>query len=286
MAQVKDAGLGLSEFLNGSDAPEGETPSQDEAPEIETKPQVEDEPAVEEKAEEKADEKEVKADSEEPKEPQIEEKVESKPHDWDSDDNPYKKQYFDTQRYATQVNQDNVNLKRQFEIINKKLDGTYDPETDVELQAPADQISAMAEVRGKALASREYAVEMAQRDGKDAAWVEARIAEFDRTYGRNPAIQARVLTSQSPVVEALKVLDEQSWLSTWGRDVKQIEAKIRDDERKKFEAKVEETVNKRLEERLKNIGKQPTGIREAHQVTEHSPNNGPQLESLEDILAG
>ncbi len=278
-----DAGLGLSEFLKSAPAPtEGEKPSQEAAaaPE-ETKSEAKPAEPVKEETKQ-VEEAKVEAKTE----VKEEKKEEPKPQaDWDADDNPYKKRYWQTQQYSTTVQQQNAELKKQLEVINKKLDGTYDPAEEAANQVPVDQMTAAAEVRGKAVASRDNVIEWAKANGKDETWVDKQIEAFDRTLGQDPLNQVRVLKSNSPIMEAFKIMQEHSHRQKWGKDFGEMEKNIRADEAKKFETKLDELVNKRLEERLKNIGKQPTGIREARESSVEK-NGAWQPKSLDEILAG
>ena len=284
MAQVNDSGLGLKEFLTSS-APEGDKPSQETAPAVpvveEKVSTVEDKPAVEAKKEVEA--APIKTETA-PKEKEEEPKIESKPLNWDADDNPYKKRYWQTQQYSTTVQQQNSELKRQLEIINKKLDGTYDPVADTPPPVQMEDVSAAAEVRGKALASKESVVDWARANGKDESWVDQQIEAFDRTLGQDPINQIRVLQSRSPVMEAFKIMQEHQTKQKWGGNLIEMEKRIRADEQTKQEAKIEELVNKRLEERLKNIGKQPTGLREARESSTETSNGSWKPKSLDEIL--
>lgn len=306
-----DTGLGLTQFLSkstsGAPAPAvGEKPSQP-ASVAETKPEVKTEAKTEAKVETKPEKvAEAPKVAEPAKETKTEEKVaapakdekkdekkeESSPtFDWEADANPHKKrasdlekQVRDTRNWATQVNQEKVELQRQLEIINKKLDGTYDPEKDIPAPPPVEAITTAAVIKDRAQSSLESAVEWATKNGKDREWVEKQIEHFDSTLGLDPLVQLRVLKSRSPIMEAFSIMQEEAAKRKWGNNLGEMERNIRADEAKKFETKLEEMVSKRIEERLKNLDKQPTGIREAREATTDSTSNGWRPKSLDEVL--
>jgi len=169
--------------------------------------------------------------------------------DWNSADNPYLKQYRDTASYATRVNQQNKDLARQMEIINKKLDGTYDPEQDKPLEPSSDELVAQAEIKGKVSASQAVAEE---RYGAEA--VQKLILDEHSPYARleasDPTIGPRVMASNAPILEAMAVLNEHVFFSKYGRDPegikKAITKEVLDVEREKIRAEVTKDVMARI----------------------------------------
>jgi len=169
--------------------------------------------------------------------------------DWNSADNPYLKQYRDTAGYATRVNQQNKDLARQMEIINKKLDGTYDPEQDKPLEPSSDELVAQAEIKGKVSASQAVAEE---RYGAEA--VQKLILDEHSPYARleasDPTIGPRVMASNAPILEAMAVLNEHVFFSKYGRDPegikKAITKEVLDVEREKIRAEVTKDVMARI----------------------------------------
>src|SRR3972149_4797266 len=234
----------LGELL-GQPAPKEEVaPSQaSEKPEEEAKPEE-----VKEKPEEKVAE-EVKEEKKPP-----EEKAEVKPSiDWEAEDNPFKSRYFNTQQWATTVNQENANLKKGLEIAQKKLDGTY-VEGEEFADAETLQRENDAEFKGSLTASHKVAGEIY---GQDYVYkmLYAPDAPFQQ-INNDPAVHYRVLHSEAPAQEAIKILKEFNFFNKYGRDVDKIESTIRE----KLKAEVKEEVTKEFKEKLKLKEKQPDGL--------------------------
>lgn len=213
---------------------------------IETKPEAA-APAKVEAAKEKSEAKpEVKAEAKtEEKLSEAEEKKKEEPpkFDWESDSNPYKKRYADTQAWRSREKQD---YDRQFEILNKKLDGTYDPATD-QPKAPAPQeIAVQAERFGRVASSLGAAYEL--YGGKEN--VDKAMIEFNRLYDNNTAVQTRILSSPLPVVEAMKVMEEAKVFSKLGSDPRKWEENLRKQILEAEEARITEKVSKELMARV------------------------------------
>ena len=234
-------------------APEGEKPSQEAKPEV--KEAKAEEVAKEAAKETPTPEAQAKTEAEKPKE------GESKT-EWDSDDNPWKqkatgleKQVKDGRDWTTTVQQNNVALKKQLEIIEKKLDGTYDPDTDRAPEPTRDQIELEAERKGRIAASEALAKQL---HGKET--IEQAMREFDEKFASNAFIQYRVLNAEAPVLEALKVLKQEKFVAKWSDDPEKIEKAIREDERQQMEKVIEEKVTKKVLARLNKKDETSQGI--------------------------
>lgn len=252
------------------------------------------EPSSSEKKEEKKADP-VKAEEPKKEEPKAEVKAEPKPSEikkeevkpspsvnWDGDENPYKKRYLDTQQWANGLNQQYLELKKNTEMINKKLDGTWNPEEEAKLSQPdPKQIFTQAEILGKVKSSSKIA---AQKYGADKvqAMIFAEGAPF-RKFDNDPYIQARVLSSDAPVLEAFAILEENEFRSKWGNDPKTIEENIKKSHEEELTKTITENVTKQLMERLSLKEKQVTTVGEARSA-EGSPkeSGAPTLKSIFD----
>jgi len=223
---------------------------------IETKP-AEVAPAKVEAAKEKLEVKpEVKAEAKAPvKPPEAEEKKkEDAPKiDWEAEGNPYKKRFTDTQAWAQRVNQEKQDLARQFEVINKKLDGTYDPTVDDRPKQTLDE----AAIKGRVEASENAAYDIygRQPDGqidyeKGRQVVEAGLAKFNQEFGQHQLVQMRVLNSRTPVIEAMKVMEEAEILRELGSDPRQWKKGLEKQVRESLEKEITEKVSKDLMARV------------------------------------
>lgn len=252
-----DNGLGLDSFLEGTSSGEtseetpAETPAETpvESAKEEVSPAGESEEIVKtEGSSETPEKQEVK------KEEKKEEKVEAPKIDWEADDNPFKKRYRDTQTWANKLNQEKLQIQqqqtamqKQLEILNKKLDGTYDETRDGQTGPSPDEIANASVTVGKTVASRQAAYQALGQDKVDAD-----LAEFHETFNANQLVQARVLQSDSPILEALQVLKEHKFITKYGRDPEVIISKLREE----FLAAERPVIEKQLrEELLKKIDK-------------------------------
>lgn len=273
-----DNGLGLSEFLDGKSHGESEPKEEVEASSSETTEEKKDETAkVEEEKKDDvstAGEKsgEVKQEGSPATDAKVEVKKEEKKEesqakpavDWESDDNPFKKRQRDTSAWANKVNQENAVLKRQLstmsqqmEILGKKVDGTYDPERDVirDDSPSPEQIATHAMNYGKTQASKQaaYTIHGQQKVDKE-------LEEFHTTFNENPVVQARVLGSDSPVLEAMKVMNEHRFMGKYGRDPESILSKIREEILKEEEPKIREKVRAEILVQSEKKDKTPSGV--------------------------
>lgn len=155
-------------------------------------------------------------------------------------------------------------------ILQAKLDGTY---KEPDKPSPEEERK-LAEFRGREAASRQVAFE---KYGEQT--VREKIYEKGSAYedlvGRKPWVQLRVLRSAQPAMEAMRVLEEQSFLEQYGEDPTQ------------WEAKIIEAVKPKLLEEFKQSLKPPTG-KEVPTVTDGRGDSGrhePER-SLTDIFYG
>lgn len=247
MADEKDTGLGLTEFLSATSEGE-ETPS----------PEVPTETVTETPAEEAKPEAEVKP--------------EEKPSfDWEADDNPYKQRYWETQKWANKVNQENIerqraidSLQQKLTVIDKKLDGTYDPDTDEPKAPPPPDVNEVAEssnVVGRIVASRQAAIEGYGQDFVENM-VFAPNSPF-RQIENSPYVQMRVLQSPAPVLEAIKIVKEKAFFDKYGYDFDAIEVNME----KALEGRIRDKVLKEVAGKASLRGTIPQGIGNAQNAT-------------------
>lgn len=290
--------------------PEGEKAEKKEVPE----PKEKKEPAPPEKKEEKkpsdekeADkkaspkkskekkppekpEKEAKTPAEEPKgEKKAEEK--EKPQekavlpDWESDTNPYKERFSqvekrqkDTASWANQVHQQNLALQKQVEIINKKLDGTYDPEKDKPREPSPDDRAFRAEISGRSRASFRAA---ASQLGEDK--VNGYLKTFSEVFGDDPLVNYRVNMADMPVMEAIKAVKTFEFFEKYGNDPDKIVEKIEAELTEKLIPKLREEESKKIMERLSKKEEQPKGFSEVRGESD-PPKATPKPSSLGQIF--
>lgn len=184
-------------------------------------------------------------------------KVDAPKSDWDSPENPYKKRYEDTRDYSTRVNQENAEFKKELAKINAKLDGTYDPSVHETPAKTQEQEKTEAEILGRVSASEEAAYRIyGEGDSeKGKPIVTARLKEFNDKFGQHKMVQYRVMNSRTPIIEAMKVMEEAELIGKYGNEPKQIIAAIRKEAETELEAKITERVTKQLMGRLENRDK-------------------------------
>jgi hypothetical protein len=266
MDKATDTGLGLAEFLAtpavepvSSEASTEATPVTETTEEVKTAPEPET-AEVKEPAAETSAATETKTDA------AAETKIETpQPANWEDDTNPYKKRHADAAKWANQVHMQNLQLQKQMEILNKKFDGTYDPEVEAKAsEVQPETIARTAENVGRITASREAAYQIfgegdstkGEQIVAEKLWAEN--APF-RAIEHLPQVQARVMNSPSPVLEAMKIVDEYAFAQKWGKTPKDIEANIK----KAYEKEIEDRVTKNLLEKMNLKDKQVNGISEA-----------------------
>src|SRR3990172_10677514 len=181
---------------------------------------------------------------------------------WDGDDNPYKKRYYDTAKWANGINQELAGIKKDVSIANKKLDGTYDAEAEAKAEAPdTAKIAQTSEIRGKGAASAAMAED---KYGKE--YVHKMIFADDapfRQYDNDPYVQGRVLSSNAPLMEAIRIMKEREFFAKFGHEPEAIEAKIRETFEKELTDKITKQVTADLMKRIDEKGKQVTGLNNA-----------------------
>ena len=256
---VSDTGLGLNDFISGGKKEAAETTSSSTLENTDVKADITSDVKDDNKSDDKKELDAKVAVSDEKKE----EVVDSKPSvNWDSDENTYKKRYYDTAKWANNINQELAGIKKDVSIANKKLDGTYDAEAEAKAAEVDPQIlTQQAETRGKVSASMVMAEE---QFGKE--YVQKMIFADDapfRQYDNDPYVQGRVLSSNAPVMEAIRILKEREFFGKYGHEPDKIITNIRAEGEKELTDKVTKQVTEQIMKRIDEKGKQITGLSNA-----------------------
>lgn len=185
--------------------------------------------------------------------------------DWEAADNPYRKRvedlekrYRDTASYATQVNKTNLDLQRQLEIINKKLDGTYDPERDAPKGPSPEEAARLSAIVGRAEASLHAAYKEFGREKVDG-W----LGRYAETFGRDPFVQQRILASEMPVYEAINAIKGYDFFSKYGDDPDKVLETIRKQLEEELAPRIREEEAKKLLEKANKREEEPKGLSKA-----------------------
>ncbi len=205
---------------------------------------------------------------------------------WESDDNPYKKQFEESKEKEKSQRNWNTELKRAVTdlqnksvITDKKLDGSYDPEVDDTPPATPEQLQSRGDLQGRISASTEVA------NGKfGEAEVTKILGNFQEKFGGNQAIQTRVLMSNTPVMEAIKVVEEEAFFGKYGKTPDAIRTKIREEYEREITERITKEVTAQFSERLSKKNGAVNGLADVPNSSENEKNK-PGVESLESIFA-
>ena len=256
--EVSDPGLGLSDFL-GKSTPEAQAspaaePKEAKPEKVDDKPAAQVDKEVAKPGKEpalKADDK--KADASAAQQPQ----PDAKPN-WDDDENPWKKKagefdqrYRDTHKWGNQLNQALLETQRQMQVLQKKFDGTYDPQVDE--PAPPDPVAIRqwGEITGKAEASLEACYEAYGQDN-----VVAKLNRYREVFGQDLDTQQRILRSNHPVKAALDAVDAYDFTVKYGPNPSAIVQKMRAE----IEAELTPKITERITKELAKSKSEPKGI--------------------------
>lgn len=208
---------------------------------------------------------------------------------WDSEDNPYKAkvtalevQQKNTRDWTTRVNNENAQMKRAIEILQKKVDGTYDPDTDDATvgQPSPEELEAQARYKGKVDASLANAVRQHGQEqvdqlllAPDSPWV---------TLEQDPINDARVRHAESPADEAIQIIREVAFFTKYGRDPDAIVAKIREEFATETQAAADKAAEAKWQARAAKSSGQVTGVNNARGSSDtgaaHDPGPAPTSE--------
>lgn len=193
------------------------------------------------------------------------------------------KQLKDTRNAFTQERQQNKqlqahmkSLEQQIGILTKKIDGTYDEEKDGQKPPSLDDTK-----QSERVATSHWAA--VDRYGEEyvmqTIWADD--APF-RQFDHDPAVQARVLASKTPILEAIKVVKEAEGKQKWGNDPEAWFNAKKDALREEIEKEVRQKIIKEYgrpsEETVKGLGG-------ARQASETKPDQNGRL-NFEGLFPG
>lgn len=230
-------------------------PISESSPDDDEKGDEKKEAAEKQSSESKKDSKkepESKSDTEQKEEKSSDDK---QPDKWDVDDNPFKKRWQDTHAAQNREHQENLQLRqavaqmqRAQEILQKKVDGTYDPEVDEPKQPSYEDVATRAIDVGKTMASQQAAIE---QHGEEK--VNTVIGEFNQIFGQDKMVNQIVLQAKSPVHEAMRIMEryhfEQKYGSSpadWHKNIRaEVEKELRDSLRKELTEEIMGKIDKK-----------------------------------------
>jgi hypothetical protein len=175
---------------------------------------------------EKPKEEENKEDREKDKKNENEESIQV---DWESEDNPYKQRHKEAADWGSRTNQELVDLKNQnkqltdnVNNIRKKFDlADFVPETpketDTSLQLKQDRQERLNKIKISEELAYEHFGDGDLKKGKEIVnKLVGPGTEFQTLVRTDPIINQRVLSSRSPVMEGIKIMQERDKLKALG----------------------------------------------------------------------
>ena len=281
----------LSAIFDGVSEPEASKEEKDvsSAPELEkkeeTKKEPSDKPELDESSspsEEKKEEKKSQEPVEKKAAPSDEKKSEEKKEDKKPSDESFEKRWKDTHTAWNREHQENLQLRntlqqqtRDLEVLKKKVEGTW-TEADEKANSVTPESIATASLNvGKALASRNAAYRMHGQERVDAD-----LTEFHALFEGNPIIQATVLGSEAPVLQALDIMERYRFETQYGADPKSMYENIEKEVRGKIEKELRKQITEELLEGKKKKDGAPAGLSSSR------GSSGLEVKSKEDVSKG
>lgn len=222
-----DNGLGFAEFLaspssTAPDPVEEEAPAGDPPAADQEKPPAGDPPAKEEK----------------PAEPDPKDVLEAR--------------LKETRDYATREAQRAKELEAKLAKAEKKLRGDDWDDDEPTHTATVDDVveTKVQEAKLKASITAANAI-YGEEQVKAALFNEGAPFGPGGKYAADPELRRIILSAEAPAVRAMEVLEEIQFTEQWGTKPKDVEAKIRADERAKLEQTIEAEVEKRIQQRVR-----------------------------------
>ena len=169
--------------------------------------------------------------------------------------------------------QEKAELQRQYQeqaaylqMINKKLDGNWTDEDERLLQGQLqpkqtspEEAAQQGHTEGKIAASREAAYEIFGKEMVEKTLF-AEDAPF-RSIMDDPIVSQKVLSSNAPVIEAMKIVQVKKFYDKWGYEPATIEKNMRESMEKELTDKITQKVIKQMQ------GKSvTTGIRDVRSI--------------------
>ena len=174
----------------------------------------------------------------------------------------------------------NLEMQRQMEVLNAKLDGTYDPSVHDPKPVDPESIRMWGSIEGRAQAS--YAAH-SSRLGEDN--VIKALEKYASIFGQDRSVQERVLVAADPIKAAMDAVDSYEFFQQYGADIPGIVNKIR----QQVETELEAKVAKKLQSKLVSKDSEPRGIGRVQgssgaEDQEVTRSNAGRQRSLEDIF--
>lgn len=278
MEKEESADDGFDEMVSGEIAEKSDIPSPEKTnTEVsdDKKPEGEDKGTTQEGEEDKGKETDKKPDSEEGEEKPDTEK--EKPKETDEERfTRLEKRADDNAKYSQTLGNRNVELEKKLDIANKKIEGTYDEEE--EAKPDIDKIKNQASLEGKMAVSRDFAN---SELGKE--FVDKTIFDDGSPYrtieSQNPGVTQRVLASDHPVKEALKIVKEHEFFNEHGTDTEKWEESIKKKHEETLRGKLTKEITADIMAKLDGKKAQVTGLKDA---TAASDNNDSKVSSPND----
>lgn len=261
----------LSAIFDGESEPEESQEEKDSSSEAtpEKKEEAKKEPNDKPELDESSSPSDEQEEEEEPKEPDKqkaapsdEKKPEEKKEDKKPSDESFEKRWKDTHTAWNREHQENIQLRntlqqqaQDVEILKKKVAGTW-TEADEQANSVTPESIATASLNvGKALASRNAAYRMRGQEK-----VDSELAEFHTLFEGNPIVQATVVGSESPVLQALDIMERYRFETKYGADPKSMYENIEKEVRGKVEKELRKSITEELLEGKKKKDGAPTGL--------------------------
>ena len=181
---------------------------------------------------------------------------------WDDDNNPWKKKsaefdqrFRDTQRSRSELERQIAEERQQRVILQKKFDGTYDPQVDDPKPPDIDAVRQWGTIEGKAQASLASAIRTHGQDKTMQA-----LEKYAQIFANDRPLQERILLSDDPVQAAMDALSGYEFFKTYGNDPGAIVDKIRKQMEIELGPKIAEREAKRIQQELAGNRGEPRGI--------------------------
>jgi hypothetical protein len=209
----------------------------------------------------------------------------------DDDKAGFEKRYWDTQKWATQISQENTELKRNLEgqakmiqKISKQLEGEWTQEDEDAFQqdnaqpSPEDQVTD-ANIKGRIDASRSAAFTIYGKETVEKL-LYADDAPF-RAIQDDPVVKAKVLSSEAPVIAAIQIVKARQFYDKWGYDPETIEANMR----KTITAELKETITQEVMKGFTKQASLPQTLRDVRGSDAKNTVVAPPTKQLSELFA-
>ncbi len=174
-------------------------------------------------------------------------------------------------------------MEQSLAILTKKIDGTYDEVKDAPRVLTSQEIETEAETRATVRTSHFAAVEyLMARDKLTETEADAKVKELVwseeapfRAFDQDRSVQARVLGSKVPIIEALKVVQEAEDKKKYGDSPQAMREALK----KELTEQIETKVREKLLKELKGKGVPLESFQGLGGVQSVSPERAPQADA-------